>query len=48
MKGGWPPETASTGVEALERLVRSAFDLAIRDVGLPEIAGMTLPRRLRD
>lgn len=34
MKDGWAPETASTGLEALERIDRSTFDLVILDVGL--------------
>ena len=44
---GWAPETASTGLEALERIDRSTFDLVILDVGLPDTDGMTLTRRLR-
>jgi len=36
MKDGWAPETASTGLEALERIDRSTFDLVILDVGLPD------------
>lgn len=47
MKDGWAPETASTGLEALERIERSTFDLVILDVGLPDTDGMTLTRRLR-
>lgn len=47
MKDGWTPETASTGLEALERIDRSTFDLVILDVGLPDTDGMTLTRRLR-
>lgn len=47
MKDGWAPETASTGLEALERIDRSTFDLVILDVGLPDTDGMTLTRRLR-
>lgn len=47
MKDGWAPETASTGLEALERIDRSTFDLVILDVGLPDTNGMTLTRRLR-
>lgn len=47
MKDGWAPETASTGLEALERIDRSTFDLVILDVGLPVTDGMTLTRRLR-
>ena len=42
MKDGWAPETASTGLEALERIARSTFDLVILDVGLPDTDGMTL------
>ena len=42
MKDGWAPETASTGLEALERIDRSTFDLVILDVGLPDTDGMTL------
>ena len=29
MKDGWAPETASTGLEALERIDRSTFDLSL-------------------
>lgn len=47
MKDGWAPETASTGLEALERIDRSTFDLVILDVGLPDTDGMTFTRRLR-
>ena len=47
MKDGWAPETASTGLEALERIDRSTFDLVILDVGQPDTDGMTLTRRLR-
>ncbi len=47
MKDGWTPETAATGLEALERLERSTYDLVILDVGLPDTDGMTLTRKLR-
>lgn len=47
MKDSWTPETAATGLEALERLERSTYDLVILDVGLPDTDGMTLTRKLR-
>ena len=48
MKDGWAPETASTGLEALERIDRSPFDLVIRDVGLPATDYLIKPFSLRE
>lgn len=47
MKDGWAPETASTGLEALERIERSTYDLVILDIGLPDTDGITLTKKLR-
>ncbi len=47
MKDGWAPETASTGLEALERIERSTYDLVILDIGLPDTDGITITKKLR-
>lgn len=45
---GWIAETCLTGHAALERLQQSQYDLVILDVGLPDIDGLSITRRLRD
>ena len=47
MKDSWAPETASTGLEALERIEHSTFDLVILDIGLPDTDGITITKKLR-
>ena len=47
MKDGWAPETASTGLEALERIEHSTYDLVILDIGLPDTDGITITKKLR-
>jgi len=37
-----------TGGEALEKLVGTGYDLAVFDVGLPDMTGFELCRRLRE
>lgn len=44
---GFAPERAVTGGEALARLA-SGFDLIILDVGLPDISGFDLCRKIRE
>jgi len=46
-KNGHLVETASGGREALERLQEAAFDLAILDIAMPEMDGLTLLKLLR-
>ncbi|MBS5492700.1 MAG: response regulator transcription factor [Sutterella wadsworthensis] len=45
---GWIAETCLTGCDALERLNHAQYDLLILDVGLPDIDGLTITRRLRE
>src|SRR5437016_13195338 len=44
---GFATETAGTGPTALERLGRSAVDLVVLDVMLPEVSGFEVLRRIR-
>ncbi len=44
---GFAAVTAGTGPKALESLVRSAVDLVILDVMLPELSGFEVLRRIR-
>ena len=44
----WIAETCLTGCDALERLNHAQYDLLILDVGLPDIDGLTITRRLRE
>ncbi len=45
---GWIAETCLTGRAALERFQQSQYDLVILDVGLPDIDGLSIMRRLRE
>lgn len=45
---GWIAETCFTGHAALERLQQFQYDLVILDVGLPDIDGLSITRRLRE
>jgi len=44
---GFAPEACSTGLEALEKVRQGEFDLAVLDVGLPDITGFEVCRQLR-
>src|SRR6266436_6963730 len=44
---GFATETVGTGPKALERLGRSAVDLVVLDVMLPELSGFEVLRRIR-
>ena len=44
---GFVVEEAMNGLEALEKLLLQPFDLAIVDVNMPQMDGITLLRRLR-
>ncbi|MBX3010744.1 MAG: response regulator [Caldilineaceae bacterium] len=46
-KGGYEVTTASSGQEALQALAQRSFDLAIIDVAMPEMDGITLLEKLR-
>ena len=46
-KGGFEVVTASSGQEALDRLEEQAIDLAITDIAMPEMDGLTLLKHLR-
>jgi two-component system chemotaxis response regulator CheY len=44
---GFEVEQAINGIEAMEKILAQAFDLAIVDVNMPKIDGFTLIRALR-
>ncbi len=46
-KGGFEVVTASSGQEALDRLEEMPIDLAITDIAMPEMDGLTLLKHLR-
>jgi CheY-like chemotaxis protein len=46
-KGGYEVTTASSGFEALTYLNEGLFDLAIIDIAMPEMDGITLLKTLR-
>jgi two-component system, chemotaxis family, chemotaxis protein CheY len=46
-KEGFEVEQAINGMEAMEKILAQAFDLAIVDVNMPKIDGFTLIRALR-
>lgn len=46
-KGGYEVTTAGSGQEALSYLAQRQFDLAIIDVAMPEMDGITLLQKLR-
>jgi signal transduction histidine kinase/ActR/RegA family two-component response regulator len=45
---GHAPSAAASGPEALERLSAEAYDVAIVDIGLPEMDGYEVARRVRE
>ena len=46
-EAAWAPDTAATGREALEALAVNDYDLAILDLGLPDLEGFEVCRRWR-
>jgi len=46
-RAGFEVEEALNGLEALEKLLMQAFDVAIVDVNMPQMDGMTFLRALR-
>jgi len=45
---GFEPQACATGSEALEMLCDPAFDLVVLDVGLPDMTGFDVCRKLRE
>jgi len=45
---GWQTEVAATGDEALDQLLAGGFDLALVDIRMPGVDGLTLLSRVRD
>lgn len=45
---GYVVEAVGTGTEALDRLLRESFDIVLLDLGLPDIDGADVCRRLRE
>lgn len=43
----WAPDAVATGADALQALASAEYDLAILDVGLPDIDGFEVCRRMR-
>ena len=46
-EAAWAPDAASDGQHALDALARGTYDLAVLDVGLPDMDGFEVCRRLR-
>jgi len=44
---GFEVQTASNGIEALEKLYREKFDLVVADINMPKMDGLTLIKTLR-
>ncbi len=47
-KGGYQPNQASNGAQAMEMLGRQEFDVALVDVKLPDASGLDILRHARD
>lgn len=47
-KAGYSVETAINGIEALEKVLQTPFDLYLVDVNMPKLDGMGFLRRLRE
>src|SRR5215211_9351314 len=45
---GYAVQTAGTGAEALDVAVRQPLDVIILDLGLPDLDGIEIARRLRE
>ena len=48
LRGDFEVEQAINGMEAVEKVLTQAFDLAIIDVNMPKMDGITLIRALRN
>ena len=46
--GGYDVTEAADGLQGLEALTESSFDVVVLDLGLPDIGGLTLCQMLRD
>ena len=47
-KAGHQVDLADNGLEALDAAMRTEFDLALMDVNMPEMDGLTATQRIRD
>lgn len=47
LKEGWEVNTASCGREALEKLAENKYSLMVLDLGLPDIDGLDITKKLR-
>ncbi len=46
-EAAWAPDVARTGTQALEALAVNDYDLAVLDIGLPDLDGLEVCRRWR-